>query len=455
MDRPIFIVMKKSNYSKIFAGFNLILLTAFLCFWLYGEYKDEYRGLENELHLEIAEELVSYSGLDLNMIIKGLKDSADVGRLEVSVIHSEDGVVGEGSTKFLDDSFPDSGQDQGITTKRQVIQRVYPDSTRGDSLTREVQVVYGGVVTLSSDSLSRELDIWKDDLKVQLKDKFDQESQGLGWTAFWNILPQFGFALLLLLISALAIYFLQRNYRERQEALKSKNQLISNITHELKTPVATIGVALEAIQDYNVQADPVKANAYLTTSRNELNRLSMLIDRVLQFSQIDEGQQLYDLRTQALRPLVEEVVSAMQLPAQHRQIKIHTIFEGEHLSAKVDTMHFKNVLQSLLDNSLKYGKEGGRIDIELQAQGQQLELTIQDDGPGIPRQYQSKVFERFFRVPQGDLHNVKGYGLGLSYAAEVIKAHRGEIDLQSDTGKGTTIKIKLDKSNGITEDTLR
>ncbi|MBL7752414.1 MAG: HAMP domain-containing histidine kinase, partial [Chitinophagaceae bacterium] len=227
-----------------------------------------------------------------------------------------------------------------------------------------------------------------------------------------------------------------------------KNDFISNVTHELKTPIATVGVAIEALKNFNAINDPARTKEYLDISQNELNRLSLLVDKVLKLSMFENKEM--DLRKESfdLKQVTEEVVSSFRLQFEKFHASAEILTEGSDFTLLADKMHITSLLYNLVDNALKYSPEAPEIKVILADKGAMIQIAVSDKGVGIPPEYRQKVFEKFFRVPAGDTHNVKGYGLGLSYAAEVVAKHGGTVEVNSETGKGTTFIINLPKQHG-------
>jgi len=252
------------------------------------------------------------------------------------------------------------------------------------------------------------------------------------------------FSLLLLGITILAFVMLYRNLVRQRRLGEIKNEFISNISHELKTPVATVGVAIEALKSFNAMQDPQRTKEYLDISTNELQRLSLLIDKVLKLSLFEKKELELSYEEVNLQEIVQEVLLSLKLQFEKHQASF-TIDATGDLRLKGDRLHLQSVVFNLLDNALKYGKEKPVIHIELKEKDNGVLFTIKDNGIGIAPEYREKVFEKFFRVPHGDTHNAKGYGLGLSYAAQVIQKHNGTITVESQLGNETTFIIHLPK----------
>ena len=232
--------------------------------------------------------------------------------------------------------------------------------------------------------------------------------------------------------------------RQQERLTALKNDFISNITHELKTPIATVSVAIEALQNFNALQKPELTKEYLDISKNELSRLSMLVDKVLKLSVFEQKEPELKKEIIDLASLVAQVLDSMRLQFEKLGVKIAFDTEGaDHTFVEADKTHLTSVIYNLLDNAIKY--DGKNVNIQFATDQNALKMSIKDDGCGIASEYQAKIFDKFFRVPKGDIHNVKGYGLGLSYVASIVKQHGGRIEVQSVLEKGSTFSVFLPK----------
>lgn len=254
------------------------------------------------------------------------------------------------------------------------------------------------------------------------------------------------FSLLLVGITIASFVALYRSLLRQHRLAQMKNDLISNITHELKTPIATVGVAIEALKNFNAIQNPERTREYLDISQNELQRLGLLVDKVLKLSMFEKKEIEIKYEHFNLKDVVDEVVASLRLQLEKYHAQISISIQGD-TSIKGDRLHLLSVIFNLLDNALKYSKENPLIQVSLQQLGDQVELQVADNGIGIPAQYKDKVFEKFFRVPAGDTHNAKGHGLGLSYVAQVVRRHNGTIKVDSREGLGSTFTIILPKQS--------
>ncbi len=248
---------------------------------------------------------------------------------------------------------------------------------------------------------------------------------------------------LLLAFTTASFIFLYRNLRQQQQLAAIKNEFISNMTHELKTPISTVKVAVEALRHFDALDDPQKTREYLDISALELARLSMLVDKVLKLSLFENKEIELNPSLVDLRELAAEVIASMKLQLERSGAFVQLTGNGESFLTKADRTHMSSVLSNLLDNALKYSKEAPAITIHLNADGDSVDVIVADNGIGIPAAYIDRIFEKFFRVPSGDHHNIKGYGLGLSYVHHIVHKHNGTISVESKEGKGSIFTIKL------------
>ena len=252
------------------------------------------------------------------------------------------------------------------------------------------------------------------------------------------------FSIVLLGITVLSFIMLYRSLLRQRRLAEVKNEFISNITHELKTPIATVGVAIEALKNFNAMQNPERTREYLDISGNELQRLNLLVDKVLKLSMFEKKEVELKYETMDLKNVVNEVVASMRLQLEKYKASILVSNSGNSVMG-ADMLHIQSVVFNLLDNALKYSKGDPEIKIEIEGKEKEIVLSVSDNGIGIPVEYQNKVFEKFFRIPHGNTHNAKGYGLGLSYVAHVVEKHRGTIRVESRAGVGSKFIITLPK----------
>lgn len=274
-------------------------------------------------------------------------------------------------------------------------------------------------------------------------DSFAVELPDYRMFLFKKMIPEMLFSLLLLGSIGLAFLMTYRSLTQQQKLTALKNDLISNITHELKTPITTVGVAIEALSNFDAKNDPERTREYLDISKLELNRLSILVDKVLKMSLFEQKQPVLHLEEVDLYSLVESVLGSMKLQFEKYSASVSFQARGTSFKVRGDRVHLTNVVYNLVENALKYTLDDPQIDIELFAAKEEVILKVSDNGIGIPEAYLGKIFDKFFRVPTGEKHNVKGHGLGLSYVAGVILQHGGRINAKNRKEGGICFELNL------------
>jgi Signal transduction histidine kinase len=251
------------------------------------------------------------------------------------------------------------------------------------------------------------------------------------------------FSILLIGITLVTFSLLYRNLLRQQRLAEIKNEFISNITHELKTPIATVGVAIEALKNFNAIHDAQKTKEYLDISSNELQRLGLLVDKVLKLSMFEKKEIELNKEHFNIMEVTREVLDAMKPQFEKQNAVVTLNSAGSEFVIYADKLHITSVLYNLFDNALKYSNNEPVIDIGITSGENSITLIVKDNGIGIAHEYRKKIFEKFFRVPSGNRHSVKGYGLGLSYVSEIIKRHGGTVEVESELDRGSTFIVKL------------
>lgn len=250
-------------------------------------------------------------------------------------------------------------------------------------------------------------------------------------------------SVLLLGVTIFSFLLLYRNLKQQQKLAQLKNDFISNMTHELKTPIATVSVAIEALRSFDALDDRETTNEYLDISAQEIQRLGLLVDKVLKLSMFENREIALNKEQFDVRALARGVLASMKLQFE-RQLTVTALqTTGNNFIITADKLHLTSVLYNLLDNALKYSTKNPNILVHIVDHKQYLEIRVVDNGIGIAQEYKTKIFEKFFRIPNGNRHNIKGYGLGLSYVSHIVQRHMGFIEVDSELGKGSTFSVKL------------
>lgn len=260
---------------------------------------------------------------------------------------------------------------------------------------------------------------------------------------FKKILPELLFSIGLFGCVSLAFFTVFKNLQAQRRLTELKNDFIQNVTHELKTPIATVGVAIEALRNFDAGKDPARTQEYLDISKNELNRLGLLVDKVLRMSLFEQKEPTLHLESLDLQVLVSEILASMKLQFENRGAQVSFETTGHPFTISGDRMHLASVVYNLLDNALKYSPSQPEIAVRLFSEGNEIKLEVADRGIGIAPEHRERIFEKFYRVPTGNVHNVKGHGLGLSYVASVVQQHGGRIWVEDIDGGGSVFVIAL------------
>ena len=245
--------------------------------------------------------------------------------------------------------------------------------------------------------------------------------------------------LVIILSFSVTIYVLFRQKRLSE----IKNDFVSNMTHELKTPISTISLASQMLNDETI---PNETKNYGKISRiigDESKRLGYQVEKVLQMAIFDQGKIKLKPKRTDVNELIHNVVTSFALQIGNKNGSIEEDYAAENAIINVDNVHFTNMISNLVDNAIKYSRETPSIHVSTLSRNGKLIIRIKDKGIGIRKEDQRRIFEKFYRVPTGNVHNVKGFGLGLSYVKKIAEEHHGSVSLRSEPGKGTEFEISL------------
>lgn len=461
----IFVVMNRQRFSILFMVVTIAVIAAFQVFWMQKNYSETKKLFTTRCSILFRETVfklqASMLKLDTNIRIRmqekagiitmsnvlqeRIKDSTrsdtNIRTMFVQLSsHSKDTPAHDvsHSQNKIYDFFIDVDSVQKLITVHDVYDRYK------QALSREGIPVSFHIDTFKGDTL-KDFELPEDllDNKVRIGFKhpvvYRLELDNISWYIMKQLKTQLFFSLLLIGMTILSFLLLYRNWLKQKKLAQLKSNFISNITHELKTPIATVNVAIEALRNFGGIRDPEKTREYLDISASELQRLSLLVDKILKLSMLENREIKLSKEEFDLKALIQEVIDTLKFRFERHNATVEFTTEGEHFTIDGDKLHLTSVIYNLLDNALKYSKENPVIRIHLSAPRENiLELKIADNGIGIAREYQSKIFDKFFRVPTNNRHDVKGYGLGLSYVSEIIKRHMGFIRVESEPDKGST-----------------
>ena len=255
----------------------------------------------------------------------------------------------------------------------------------------------------------------------------------------------------ILIVLAFSFWFLIRTILKQKTLEEMKSDFTNNITHELKTPIAVAYAANDALQyallNFNQAEEKAQRDKYLRICQEQLQRLSGLVEQILSMSM--ERRRTFRLHPEefAIRDILETLIEQHKLKAES-SVHISVDIEPEDLSVLADRTHFSNIISNLIDNAIKYSHGEAEVAIHcrkvtVEGQNEQTEISVSDHGIGIAPEKQKHIFDKFYRVPTGNLHDVKGYGLGLFYVKTMIEKHGGSVSVKSELGKGSTFTIRI------------
>lgn len=230
---------------------------------------------------------------------------------------------------------------------------------------------------------------------------------------------------------------------KQRQISQIKTDFINNMTHEFKTPIATINLALDAIKNPKIIHDEDKVKRYLKMIKEENKRMHAQVENVLRISKLEKKQLNISKERVKLHDLILDAITHIELIVEDKNGYIKTHLNAKKSSILANETHFTNVIVNILDNAVKYSKNEPKIDVYTESVGNSIILKIKDQGSGMPKSVQKKVFEKFYREHIGNVHNVKGHGLGLAYVKRIVDDHQGYVTVESEKGKGSTFIIRL------------
>lgn len=272
-------------------------------------------------------------------------------------------------------------------------------------------------------------------LYLYLKEDQNSILQSMGWMIGASIF------FTCIIISAFALTV--RTMFTQKKLSEIKSDFINNMTHELKTPLATISLAIDALTNDKVIHDTDKIRYYSGMIKDENKRMNKQVEKILQAARLEKQDIKLNLQQLNAHDIIEKVADNLALQIQEKNGKLTLKLNAINQKIEADEVHFSNIIFNLLDNAIKYSKDNLAIEIETQVSGGMLAIKVKDNGIGMSKETASRVFEKFYRAHTGNLHNVKGFGLGLSYVKATVEAHNGKARVDSTLGKGTTFTVSF------------
>jgi two-component system phosphate regulon sensor histidine kinase PhoR len=251
-------------------------------------------------------------------------------------------------------------------------------------------------------------------------------------------------SLTLVILIIVALIFQFKTILAQSKLSEMKNDFISNMTHEFKTPISTISLACEAMNDKDMVGEKSsQITPFVKMIQDENKRLGVLVEKILQSAVIDRGELKLKKETFFVNPIINEIVENARFRIQQTGGQILVELPKDSVELYTDKVHFTNIFQNLLDNAIKYSREVPKINIILKEENNKLVLSVKDEGIGIKKEHMSKIFDKLYRVPTGNVHNVKGFGLGLSYVKAITALNNWDIKVKSKFGEGSEFIITI------------
>jgi two-component system phosphate regulon sensor histidine kinase PhoR len=247
------------------------------------------------------------------------------------------------------------------------------------------------------------------------------------------------FSLFILATFALSLYFIIR----QKKISEMRADFINNMTHEFKTPIATISLAADTISNPKVIKDEESIRHFIGMIKKENSRMNKKVETILQIASLDKKEIEFRFENTSMHTIIEHAIETIDIQVQQRNGKINLMLEASDPVVFGDSEHLSNLVNNLLDNALKYSPESPEINIRTENEDDGFVFFVEDKGIGMTKAVQSRIFERFYRQSSGNIHDVKGFGLGLNYARAIIDAHKGSITVFSEPGKGSRFRIFL------------
>lgn len=387
---------------------SLVLLAVVQCFWGWRMYRNQVEDFERRVESATYKSIYKAFRMDA---IPGL-----VAAEQIKINLDEFAFYFEPNLLELDALQPYAAEVLDLTASSRVMMH------RGDAAT-----IRNPMVTLI------EID---DDAMFGLRLTIEVPHRAF-FGQMWGLLASS--VVIVLLLSVVLIYLIRTMFRQRTIE-QMRRDFTHNITHELKTPISVAVAATDAMRNFSADADIERRSRYLEIVEAQLSQLTAMVERILTVS-VEGRQAKLSIEQVALREAFEQIVEGVQIGGDEDATL--SIDCDEQLLVTADPHHLKSVVMTLIDNALKYGGRPIAITLAATKVDSTTEIRVADNGCGIAREHLAHLFEKFYRVPSGDLQRPRGYGLGLYYARQVIEAHGGQISAESRTGHGTTIIIKL------------
>jgi two-component system phosphate regulon sensor histidine kinase PhoR len=260
---------------------------------------------------------------------------------------------------------------------------------------------------------------------------------------FYSLWPLLISAVVFSIVMVIGFIYVMRTVLTQKKLAEIKSDFINNMTHEFKTPIATISIANESLKNPKVYSNPEKLDYYTGVIRDENKRMLRQVEVMLQMAQLEKGELKLKHELLKMEEVVEEAINSSLLSVENKNGKIELKVTEEIAPITGDRNHLINVISNLIDNSIKYSNEAPQIVVSIKNNLDNITIAVKDNGIGMTKEVQKRIFDTFYRATTGNLHDVKGFGLGLSYVRAIVEQHQGTISVESEINKGSTFTIQL------------
>ncbi|KMQ65120.1 hypothetical protein ACM46_13105 [Chryseobacterium angstadtii] len=436
------------RFGKKLLILTVVMVFAFQGYWLWHTFQSKKKELLEQTKIELQQILLNklMSELSKNPALestfgekkKVIKESYKANKnVEVVVLESRD-LKNPEQTKNMD--IPNIKMESLIYSsikKSMPVLFKYGDIVVYHTIKKEVSMYPAGQSIVASDTTEEISALFGD------KGTFSIHIKNLFATTVYSILWAIMFSLFYLLLFLGTLFIIYRNLMINNALMKNKEVFTQNMTHELKIPVSTILIAAEGLEKYNITSEPESAKKYAFIIQRAANQLSLLVESILQNVRSDNNRETLELKSVNLLSLLQEVLDNLSVIMAKKQAEVKLENINEHIHVKGNHELLRQIFLNLIDNSLKYSDKQPLISISATQKNSRIMITIQDNGIGIPKKYGKEIFEPYFRIMNNDLHDVKGFGLGLSFVKNSLKKQGGNIRLLHSDTQGTIMEINI------------
>lgn len=272
-------------------------------------------------------------------------------------------------------------------------------------------------------------------LSVVFPERTNYVMGSMSWILFASLL----FSLIILATFGFSLYFIV--YQKKTSEMKS--DFINNMTHEFKTPIATISLAADTIVNRKIIGDELKIRHFISMIKKENSRMNKKVETILQMASLDKQEIEFKFESVSIHKIIRKAVDSFDILVQQKHGTINLRLDASNSEIYGDSEHLYNLINNLLDNAVKYSADNLEINVETKNNRDGVVISVRDNGMGMSKSVQNKIFERFYRQTGGNIHNVKGFGLGLNYVQSIVEAHKGTITVSSEPGKGSDFEVFL------------